>query len=417
MPDQPLVRPLERDELASFAALCLRAYPGFSFDAAQLTERFTSTYQHPDAPRPYGLFNGAQLLGGMIRHRFQLNFHGALLPLAGLAMVAVDLHVRRRGLGRMLLRTFLDDAAADGLPISALYPFRPDFYRKLGFAYGTPLLEYRLPTTRLPGPDVAGSDAVRALSLADAADLLECYQRVVAVTHGFMRHDAGWALRLLSSPRRSFAGVYAAGVLRGFAVYGFRAGNSFVDNILEIHDVIAETPGAAQQLYNFLRSLSDMAPTAILRSQDEQLLHALEDPRDGSQRLLPSVYHHSAQQGVGIMYRLTEPRAVVAALTRSEHRFGFRRLRVRLQFSDLLRERRSAVTLDCADGAARLDDDPAADVTLVLPDIAAAALLVGSADLRGLLQAGLAEISDLNYTAALHAIFQPAARPQCVSHF
>jgi predicted acetyltransferase len=48
---------------------------------------------------------------------------------------------------------FLRHYREQGAPLVALYPFRPDFYRQMGFGYGTKMDQHRVKPSALPrGP-------------------------------------------------------------------------------------------------------------------------------------------------------------------------------------------------------------------------------------------------------------------------
>ncbi|PWR05054.1 GNAT family N-acetyltransferase [Micromonospora acroterricola] len=62
------------------------------------------------------------------------NLRGAVLPMAGVASVATHPLARRQGHVRKLLHQLLDEMRDEGHWLSALYPFRPSFYARFGYA-------------------------------------------------------------------------------------------------------------------------------------------------------------------------------------------------------------------------------------------------------------------------------------------
>ncbi|MGC4886228.1 GNAT family N-acetyltransferase [Micromonospora sp. DT227] len=62
------------------------------------------------------------------------NLRGAVLPMAGVAGVATHPLARRRGHVRTLMHQLLDGMRDEGHQLSALYPFRPSFYERFGYA-------------------------------------------------------------------------------------------------------------------------------------------------------------------------------------------------------------------------------------------------------------------------------------------
>jgi predicted acetyltransferase len=79
-----------------------------------------------------------------------LHLFGRPVPTLGLAAVAVAPHARRQGLGSRLCRAALRIGRERGDALAALYPFRTDFYTRLGFALAGELHRYRFPPSALP---------------------------------------------------------------------------------------------------------------------------------------------------------------------------------------------------------------------------------------------------------------------------
>jgi predicted N-acetyltransferase YhbS len=62
------------------------------------------------------------------------NVRGTVYPMAGIAGVATHPLARRKGYVRALLTELLGRVRDAGQPVSALYPFRPSFYERFGYA-------------------------------------------------------------------------------------------------------------------------------------------------------------------------------------------------------------------------------------------------------------------------------------------
>ncbi|MEI7771497.1 MAG: GNAT family N-acetyltransferase, partial [Chloroflexales bacterium] len=179
------IRPLADDEIISFAQIALGAYPSISARPEDVAERMRAEQAENPTTRLYGCFRDADLLGGMRHHDFTMLFHGSPVPVGGVAMVAVDLLHKKEHVARDLIRHYLRHYRAAGAPVAALYPFRPDFYRQMGFGYGARLSHYRVGPDSFPaGP----RDHLRHLGGEDLPALLACYARYARQTHGlFLR--------------------------------------------------------------------------------------------------------------------------------------------------------------------------------------------------------------------------------------
>ncbi|ONI79159.1 hypothetical protein ALI144C_25295 [Actinosynnema sp. ALI-1.44] len=85
------------------------------------------------------------------------NVRGTVHPMAGVAGVAAQPQVRRRGYIRDLLTELLGQMRDEGHAVSVLYPFRASFYAKFGYV--------GMPKPRYARFDPAGLGELRALEL------------------------------------------------------------------------------------------------------------------------------------------------------------------------------------------------------------------------------------------------------------
>jgi len=180
------IRPLADDELLAFVSLAADAYPAWKLHSHEDRQRLAEHFATRSGPtdRIYGLFREAALLGGMRLIDYQMNVRGVTIPTGGVGMVAVDLLHKKEKVAFELVRYFLDRCREQGMPMAALYPFRVDFYKQMGFGLGTKVSQYSFPPATLPNRGT--KERVRTLAADDAEALRACYARVQARTHGLM---------------------------------------------------------------------------------------------------------------------------------------------------------------------------------------------------------------------------------------
>jgi hypothetical protein len=149
---------------------------------------------------------------------------------------------------------------------------------------------------------------------------------------------------------------------------------------------------------------------------DEDFHHLLLDPRDGSGKLIPSVYHQSNTQGVGLMYRVIDVPGIFDLLT--EHNFGGQTCTLKLTIDDSFLPENAGATLLVFEGGhvQRLESgDHDVEVRMTIEDFSS--LLAGTVSFLSLYHYGLAKVSDIDYVEAVDRLFAVVHKPMCMTHF
>jgi predicted acetyltransferase len=158
------------------------------------------------APRIDGAFRALPLI---------LHLFGRPVPTLGVAAVAVAPHARRQGLGSGLCRGALRIGRERGDLLAALYPFRTDFYARLGFALAGELHRYRFPAEAIP--PFPGMERVSVL--ADPLSVLpSLHDAFLPSSHGLVvRSRKRWEALLEQAPLA--VGIRAADSAADWAGY------------------------------------------------------------------------------------------------------------------------------------------------------------------------------------------------------
>lgn len=415
------MRPLAEDELGAFVDITVSAYPGMRAMGAEERERYRARSAASMARgdvRFCGAFEHGWLVGVMCMHDFEMQLLSSRTLVGGVGQIGVDLRHKRRRVALELMRYFLDHYRERGAPLAALYPFRHDFYRRMGFGYGTPLISYRVTPSALRSP--GGPADVDYLGPDDLAEVAATYDRTMARTNGLFARPAHAWQTLLSEPRLRVVGVRREGAVGGYLIAQFQptSEDNFLAQDLIVREMAYDGPDDLARLLSFLRSQADQVDRVVVNTADEAFPFLLEDPRDDSGRMLPKVVsHQTGVQGLGIMYRVLGIPRLFEVL--ADHHFGSATVRLALVLSDDLvveNARPRRLTFE-AGRLTALDEDVAkADVTLAMGIADFSSMVVGAVGLGALARVGLARISEPAWTDALDRLFA-APKPICWSDF
>jgi predicted N-acetyltransferase YhbS len=121
--------------------------------------------------RCLGAFAGDRLVGGAMFFDMRQWWCGQAVPMAGVASVRVAPEDRGHGVGRAVMTALLGEIAAQGYPLSVLYPATMPLYRSLGWelagAHHTAVIPARsLFSLTPPDPAVAPPAAVAPAAVA-----------------------------------------------------------------------------------------------------------------------------------------------------------------------------------------------------------------------------------------------------------
>jgi predicted acetyltransferase len=419
----PAVRRLEPDEVVALAPVIARlhadAYPimRVTTDAAfeVLVERARESATDPERAQWVVAERDGEVVGLEHLYDFTMNVRGRDAFTGGVGGVAVSLAHKRRGVARALIAWYLEHYRARGAPFAALYPFRLDFYRKLGFGYGAPVYRYRFAPATLRADGADGR--VRVLGEADADAVQHCYERLRTTTHGLMTRITRSVVRTLADREITMVGVERDGVLRGFMQTTVRLpGDETLRNRdeLVVRDLFAEDHAALAALIGYLRAQSDQFARVRIESGDPALFLASDDPRDGSDLAVsPPAVHRVAEAGLGIMYRIVDLDAALAYVLPEHDTFALR-LDVR---DDVLPRNSGAHTFRFAAAGTVRDDAAAPDATLAIGIGDLSSAVMGSLRVRDLVRYGRASVEPASRIAQIDAAFRTDTPPQCATRF
>lgn len=414
------VIPITETDYDQLVTLIGSAYPGLKLTTADNKKAFKERMQKAQASESgtqiYGAYHEDQLIGAMRLHDFQMNLYGKSLLVGGVGMVAVDLLHKKEKVAKDLVTYYLHHYLDRGATLALLYPFRTDFYKKMGFGMGTKMNKYRIPPANFPkGP------SKKNLAYATSEDkkaLVACYLRFMRTVNGLIEKSVDEFSRILDHPDNWTVCFKKDGVILGYFVYSFKNVNdeNMMQNDLIVKEWVYETPEALSEMCTFIQSQSDQINRVVLYTQDEYFHFLFDDPRNETYRVLPHVFLESNTAGVGVMYRLLSVKQFFQQV--SYHSFGGQTLSLTITVTDsFLPENNGSTTIHFNQGFPTVIEDRAGDVEIRLDISDFSSLVMGSVTFRGLLKYGLVTLSNTAYTDRIHQLFLTPEKPMCMTAF
>jgi predicted acetyltransferase len=307
------IAPARDEDKRAIALLWTHAFPG----ERSVEERVRSL----EDGKPYGGLEitfaahlRGKLLGAFRAYKMAEVINGTLMPMMGLASVAVSPDGRRRGIGRQMCRYALAMARERGDLVSVLYPFRQDFYKSLGWGLVGELRSFRFRPESLSLDD--NSLQVRMATADDEEGIHACYDRMARGGNGpILRSPYVW--KHLFSDAATHAIVYHKDGVRGYAIITYGQGTTRENRPLFIRELLAESRDAYCGLLGWISEQRDLWREVRYDARvDERFDLRLSEPRPPGERHARMLWDPVARVIRGPMLRIVN---VPAALMRRSY--------------------------------------------------------------------------------------------------
>jgi len=302
----------EAGDVRGLARLWVQAFPGERTVADRVAQLETGV--------PYGGLETAWLLedrgrlaGAFRSYPLRQYLAGASVPMLGLAAVATSPAYRRRGVARELCRHALRLGRERGDLVSVLYPFRPSFYRALGWGVAGELHSYRFAPGALPAYDEAAR--VRAGEEGDLGEVMACYARVAARSNGLIERDNRiWAYHFDRSGVYPY--IFEGNGVSGYLLARFGAGQAPGAGVLTVLELVAEDDVAYRGLLGWISLQRDQVREVRYDARvDEHFEFRLSEPRPPGFQPVRALWYPGARRIRGPMLRIIDLPGVLEART------------------------------------------------------------------------------------------------------
>lgn len=414
------IRELTEDHMNEYADIAFNAYPSFKDFTKEAMDEYKKEAVHILKNDPvvtfYGMFEGDELIAVMRLLDFEMNCFGKVIPVSGIGFLGVHLMHKKKKAARDMLRFYEEHYKDKKVPFGLLLPFRPDFYKKMGYGFGTKMNQYRLPTERLP--EYRKESDIRYIKEDELGKLLDCHNRVVEKTHGMMKKFGDEIRPIFGDAFNRVIGSYDEdGNIEGYMVFKFqngKEGNYTINNIY-MKELVYQKPEVLRKLLGFLRKQEDQVNLVIFNTEDENFYYLFGDPRNDSLNYIPYGYLETNTQAVGVMYKIFD---VKKAFLECSHR-NYNNANIKVRFlikKNFIEEKEEEIIVNIKDGNVVLDEEEY-DITVKINISEFSSLFLGTTNIKGLFNLGLLELDNEEYIDELDRAFYCSQKPVCYTDF
>lgn len=414
------IKKVPLEDMDALVHLVNGAYPGIAdYDeesVKHVSERFQTMQKEETSLNFYGYYLDGQLVGAMRQHDFQMNMLGEEIPVGGVGLVAVDLLHKKQRIAKDLITFFIDHYHQRDQAMTLLYPFRPDFYKQMGFGFGPRMDSYKLKPQAFR--NFKEKSHLKFLTADDKGLVETCCAAFYKQTHGMIKKPDFEYKQLLGRPGQFVVGYVKEGELLGYFPFSFKQAhptNNMV-NDLHIGEMIYLNPDALKEFSTFLHSQADQVHQVIVHTQDDYFYYLFDDPRNGTDVMMPHVYHETNTSGVGLMYRVNDVPLLFQQL--ENHNFGHVTCNLKLTIRDSFYPKNDGTTwLTFENGKASVVNEGPHDVAMTLDVSDFSSLITGSITFERLYAFGLVGLSDSSFVSTLNQLFYTPRKPFCRTGF
>ncbi len=416
------IKKLPNKDFPVFAKTMINAFPGFpgyEVPDKPTIDKLSKILKKMDKDDPtlayFGYYENKNFLGGIRLFDFTMNLFGNSVINGGGSLLGVNLMHKKEKIAKKLMDFFLGYYLKKKAPIISLYPFRPDFYHKMGFGYGTKFNDYIIKPSELP--DKGDKSKVRFYEPKDWTKLKSCYNRYAKKTHGMYQKVAS-EKRRYDSPNVRIALYEQKGKVLGYFVFTFKTSpdGNFLKNQIKVSEIFYETREAFLGLISFLRSQGDQAKYITIPTFDDNFHFLPFDPRNHTERLMTVLAHETNSQGIGVMYRVIDTPGLFKTL--KNHNFNNQTCRMKIGINDsFLKSNNKSFIVSFDNGKATVHKTDNSEVEIKLDVAEFSSMVMGVVDFKTLYNYGLADISDKKYIEAVNSTFRTDTKPITTTQF
>lgn len=408
------IRKIEAKEIERFAELQAQAYCGLGVGKYRLNlynNLFTKSMALY-SENTYGYFRGGQLLGGLRLIDYHMNLRGNAIPAGGIASVAVDVLNKKEKCAKEMMAYALETFREQKRHMVLLYPFKTQFYKKMGFGHMTYLYEYKVQPANFKS--YGSKDHLMHLDEGFKDTITTCYDKFYLKNNGLLSKSNFDHERFFSENRRT-VGFIRDGEVLGYINYTFDSEYAFKNNMV-IHEFVYLEPDVLREFSTFLNSQADQFQYIRIHTGDPYFHFLVESPENGHCSAFDSFKNEFRESAVGLMCRVVNTKGIFDDLKGVN--FGGQNLELKLHIlDDFVDENNGSVYLKFKDGQVDLNEVDKYQVELTLTVEHFSSLIAGAITFDKLHEYGMLKLSNEDFNEELKRIFNVNSAPLCYTFF
>lgn len=417
MKENRIIRKLVNEDFDTFLEIWAGAYPGAVPDKfteemkKQKKDEWIKTNNENDTVNFYGCFQDNKLVGGLILYDYEMNLYSKHIVKCGaIGEVCVDLLYKKEHISKDLMEFAHKHYYDRGYCLICLYPFRPDFYAKMGYGLGNKMNQYCFEPKALPK---SGKGNITYLTMDDIKSLSTCFNRYSRSTHGMILRSENSSVFKQMLGGMKIIGYWENDDLIGYLAFRMKKvdGGSWLQHNIHIMEFIYDSPKALLGLLTFLATQQDQVHRILYNTHEHDFHHLLKEPRSRGNESIFHIFQESNIQGVGIMYRVINVEEFFSLL--SNHSFGGQTIKLKITICDtFLPENDGQSIIHFQKGKSKvISTKEDYDVELSIDIARFSSVIMGAVRLSKLFKYGLVEISDKRFLQLVDNLFKSEEPP------
>jgi len=409
------IRKLKVNEIKQSLKIAAKSYPMIGLTTDAKIEEFEKEILK-DYPKPerewYGLFEEDQLLGNMVLYDFDLNYYGKIIKTKGIGFVATDFLHKKQKIARDLLNYYLKICNKEDKKLAMLYAFRPDFYKKMGFGYGTKGYNYQTKADRFPILET--NTSCNYLDQSNKNEVSEFFNELYLSNHGMIAKREKDIEAFLKPENQTVIGFRDNDNLVSILTFNFKVDKEHNDETDMHCRLYYKNHTGLKAISSFINSQSDQIRDIFIYSQDDSLFYLLKDIRHVDRDILqPPAYHHLYNAGMGIMFRAMDNQYLVLNKPSTLNDFCIKFIIE----DDFVENTKDALIIEYKNGIPKICRSRKCDLEIEFKQAEFSSWVMNCISLEKLHQLGLINVNNENLLKVADQGFYYSQHPICYARF